>query len=290
MTTRQYAPEPQGTSTVTRLSMNQTGLRGMDDSTRTLGRPGARMRPPIQDGNGREDLTFASTSVRCTAWEWWPEGADAPPCVVLAYGDSGPDGQRPNAQSIADARPITLPEELIDAIGSALGQAPCRDAGRFLTTVLMTDIVDSTGTALRLGDRRWREVLADHYAACRSQVERGAGELVETTGDGVVAIFDSPARAVRAAMAIQASARASGIAVRAGLHTGECERLGDSLAGVAVHIAARICALGGADEVVTTGTVRDLAIGSMLAFRPLGDHELKGVPGHWPVFSASDSP
>jgi class 3 adenylate cyclase len=165
------------------------------------------------------------------------------------------------------------------ALGSALGQAPCREAGRFLTTVLITDIV---------GDRRWREVLADHYIACRTQVERGGGELVNTTGDGVVAIFDSPTHAVRAAMAIQASASAAGIAVRAGLHTGERERLDEGLTGAAVHIAARVCALGAADDVMTTGTVRDLVIGSMPGLRSSWRSRLKGVPGSWPVFSASD--
>jgi class 3 adenylate cyclase len=166
--------------------------------------------------------------------------------------------------------------------------AACRDAGRFLTTVLMTDIVDSTATATQLGDRRWRDVLADHYTACRAQVGHSAGELVNTTGDGIVAIFDGPARAVRAAIAIRAIARESGIAVRAGLHTGECERLEDGLVGLTVHIAARVCALGGADDVMTTTTVRDLVIGSMLAFEPRGHHDLKGVPGRWPVFSATE--
>jgi class 3 adenylate cyclase len=179
--------------------------------------------------------------------------------------------------------------------GAAADAAPCarddassRDSGRFLTTVLMTDIVDSTLTVARLGDRRWRELLAEHYVACRELVERNGGKLVSTTGDGIVAIFDSPTRAIRAAIAAHAAARASGIAIRAGVHTGECERLGDGLAGVAVHIAARVCALGSADEVMTTGTVRDLVTGSMLAFEPRGRHELKGVPGDWTVFTAVD--
>ena len=164
----------------------------------------------------------------------------------------------------------------------------CPHAGRFLTTVLMTDIVDSTATATRLGDRRWRDLLAAHYAACRAEVGRGGGELVNTTGDGIVAIFDTPARAVRTAIAIQAMAAASGMAVRVGLHTGECERLEDGLAGLTVHIAARVCALGGADAVMATRTVRDLAIDSTLAFEARGDRDLKGVPGRWAVFSATD--
>jgi class 3 adenylate cyclase len=171
---------------------------------------------------------------------------------------------------------------------SLAADARHRDTGRFLTTVLMTDIVESTHTVTRLGDRRWRELLAEHYADCRARVNHQRGQLVNTTGDGIVAIFGTPTRAVRAAIAIQAGARNLGIAVRAGIHTGECARLEDGLAGVAVHIAARICALGGADEVMTTGTVRDLVIGSMLAFEPRGQHELRGVPGEWPVFGARD--
>jgi len=163
-------------------------------------------------------------------------------------------------------------------------------AGRFRTTVLMTDIVDSTVVASRLGDRAWRDLLAHHYAACRAVVSRNGGELVNTTGDGIVAIFEAPCSAVRAAVAMQALSRASGIELRAGLHSGECERLHDGVAGLAVHIAARVCALASADTVMTTGTVRDLALGSQLAFEPVGDHGLKGVPGRWTVFSAFELP
>jgi class 3 adenylate cyclase len=186
------------------------------------------------------------------------------------------------AERVADAR-------LSSALATSLNQASHRDAGRFLTTVLMTDIVDSTDTVVRLGDRRWRELLAEHYADCRGRVDTGAGELVNTTGDGILAIFDGRARAIRAALAIQDGARASGMAVRAGVHTGECERLADGLAGLAVHIAARICALGGAHDVITTAIVRDLVRGSTLAFEPRGRHELRGVPGDWRIFKAVDS-
>ena len=164
-----------------------------------------------------------------------------------------------------------------------------RDSGRFLTTVLMTDIVDSTQTVARLGDERWRRLLAEHYADCRAQVDHAGGRLVNTTGDGILAIFDAPGRAVRAAIAIQVVARASGLAVRAGLHTGECAWLADSLAGLAVHVAARICALGKADGVMASTTVREFATDSMLSFEPQGRHELKGVPGEWTVFKAADA-
>jgi class 3 adenylate cyclase len=208
-------------------------------------------------------------------------------------------GPRYIAERIVDPRGVTLPSSVhmsphrerdatADAKLRSVDEVSRSHTGRFLTTVLMTDIVASTQTVARLGDRRWREVLADHYADSYAHVHQGGGEVVATTGDGVIAIFDGPTRAVQAAIAIQAAARACGIAVRAGLHTGECERLGDGVAGVAVHIAARICALGGADEVLTTGTVRDVVSGSMLVFEPRGRHELRGMPGDWTMFSATE--
>ena len=163
------------------------------------------------------------------------------------------------------------------------------DAGRFLTTVLMTDIVDSTRTAARLGDRRWCTLLADHFADCRVQIERAGGALLETTGDGILAIFGGPTPAVRAAIAIQGVARERLIGVRAGVHTGECEQMGTGIAGVAVHIAARICALAAVDEVMTTGTVRDVVLGSDLTFEARGIRLLRGVPGEWAVFRATDA-
>jgi class 3 adenylate cyclase len=159
----------------------------------------------------------------------------------------------------------------------------------FLTTVLMTDIVDSTQTVARLGDGPWRSLLAEHYADCRARVDHYRGALVNTTGDGILAIFDVPARAIRAAIAIQAVARASGLGVRAGVHTGECAWLADSLTGLAVHVAARICALGNPDEVMATAPVREFATRSLLAFEPQGRYELKGVPGVWTLFRADDA-
>ena len=186
------------------------------------------------------------------------------------------------AERVADAR-------LSNALATSLNQGSRRRAGRFLTTVLMTDIVDSTDTVARLGDLRWRKLLAEHYADCRTRVATAGGELVNTTGDGILAIFDAPARAVCTGIAMQAGARALGMGLRAGVHTGECERLADGLAGLTVHIAARICALGGAHEVIVTVTVRDLVTGSTLAFEPRGCHELKGVPGDWRIFKAIDA-
>jgi class 3 adenylate cyclase len=163
------------------------------------------------------------------------------------------------------------------------------DMDRFLTSILVTDIVDSTKTVALLGDRRWRELLAGHYAECRGLVESGRGQIVSTTGDGIVAIFDAPTRAVRAGIAIQALARESGLLVRAGVHTGELERLDDGIAGLAIHIATRVCASGSGGEVVTTDTVRELAVGSLLRFESRGREELRGVPGDFALFRASDA-
>jgi class 3 adenylate cyclase len=159
---------------------------------------------------------------------------------------------------------------------------------RFLTTVLMTDIVDSTLTAAAMGDRRWSALLREHYGDCRREVSAREGELVDTTGDGVLAIFDAPTHAVRAALAIGTAARGRGVAVRAGVHTGECERLGSDIVGLAVHVTARVCRVARADEVLATHTVRDLVLGSMLAFTPRGASTLRGVPGEWVLFTARD--
>jgi class 3 adenylate cyclase len=163
------------------------------------------------------------------------------------------------------------------------------DADRFLTSILVTDIVESTKTVALLGDRRWRELLAGHYADCEALIGDGGGELVSTTGDGMVSIFDAPTRAVRAGIAIQALARTAGLAVRAGVHTGELERLADGVAGLAIHIATRVCELGGGGEVIATATVRELTMGSLLRFESRGRRELRGVPGDFSVFVASDA-
>jgi class 3 adenylate cyclase len=171
------------------------------------------------------------------------------------------------------------------SLGHRLGRP---SAGRMLATILFTDIVDSTQTVVRLGDHRWRELLSDHYADCRAEVARGGGEVAATTGDGILALFGAPSTAFRVGMAIQAAGRRRGLRVRAGVHAGECERSADGVAGIAVHIAARICALAAAEEVLTTNTVRELLLGSDFAFEPRGVRELKGVPDQWTVFTVGD--
>jgi len=158
-------------------------------------------------------------------------------------------------------------------------------ADRVLATVLFTDIVDATGRAAELGDRRWRDALEAHHATVRRELTRFRGREIDTAGDGFLATFDGPARAVRAACAIGEGVRRLGFDVRAGLHTGECEIIGPKLAGIALHIGARVASLAGPGEVLVSSTVKDLVAGSGLKFREHGVHELKGVPGTWHLYS-----
>jgi class 3 adenylate cyclase/pimeloyl-ACP methyl ester carboxylesterase len=152
---------------------------------------------------------------------------------------------------------------------------------RVLKTVMFTDIVDSTARAAAEGDKRWHELLDEHDAVIRRELDRLRGEEVKTTGDGFLAAFDGPGRAISCAQAIASGARALGLEVRAGLHTGECELRDDDLAGIAVHIGARVASLAGPGEVMVTSTVRDLVAGSGIEFTDRGVHQLKGVPGEW---------
>jgi pimeloyl-ACP methyl ester carboxylesterase len=164
--------------------------------------------------------------------------------------------------------------------GAFAEQAP----GRVLSTVLFTDIVSSTEQASELGDQRWRELLEEHYSLVRELLERFRGREVNTTGDGLLATFDGPARAIRCGQALIKRLARSGVPIRAGIHTGECEVIGDDLAGIAVHIGARVAALGGPGELLVSSTVKDLVVGSGLRFASNGEHELKGVPERWSVY------
>ncbi len=165
------------------------------------------------------------------------------------------------------------------------GVRPTPEPDRVLKTVLFTDIVGSTERAVDMGDRRWRQLLDEHDNVIRRELERFRGTEVKTMGDGFLAAFDGPARAVRCAQAIVADARRLRIEVRAGLHTGECELRGADLAGIAVHTGARVSALAGPSEILVTSTVRDLVAGSGIEFTDRGRHELKGVPGEWQVLA-----
>jgi pimeloyl-ACP methyl ester carboxylesterase len=204
------------------------------------------------------------------------------------------------AETIPDARFVELEgsdhwpwagdqESLVSEVGrfvAELWEDEESDTNRILATVLFTDIVDSTSQAAALGDRRWRELRERHDLVVRGQLARHRGREIKTVGDGFLAVFDGPARAVRCARAICPAARSLGVEVRAGLHTGEIELDGDDVAGVAVAIGARVGALAGAGEVLVSSTVKDLVIGSGLDFDDRDEHELKGVPDIWRLFAA----
>jgi class 3 adenylate cyclase len=160
---------------------------------------------------------------------------------------------------------------------------------RVLATVLFTDIVDSTRRAADMGDRDWHALLDAHDAVVRSQLSRFRGREVNTSGDGFLAMFDGPQRAIRCAMAIRDAVQALGIQVRAGLHTGECEVRGDDIGGIGVHIGARVSALAGPNDVLVSSTLRDLVIGSGLEFEQRGSYELKGVPGEWHISAVAST-
>jgi class 3 adenylate cyclase len=154
-----------------------------------------------------------------------------------------------------------------------------------LATVLFTDIVESTRLAAELGDERWKAVLADHHRVARRQLDRFGGHEVKTVGDGILATFDGPARAVRCAAAIRDGVREFGLELRAGVHTGEIEVQPDDIGGLGVHIGARVSALAARGEVLVSSTVKDLVVGSGLGFEDRGTHVLKGVPGEWRLFA-----
>jgi pimeloyl-ACP methyl ester carboxylesterase len=160
------------------------------------------------------------------------------------------------------------------------------DHDRVLASVLFTDIVGATTRVVELGDRAWKEVLNQHHLIVREQLRRHRGREINTMGDGFLAAFDGPARAVRCGQTIVDAVKKLGIHIRAGVHTGECEVMGENLGGIAVHIGARIGALAAADEVLVSTTVRDLVAGSGLRFEGRGAHTLKGVPGEWNLLAA----
>ena len=163
------------------------------------------------------------------------------------------------------------------------------DLDRVLATVLFTDIVGSTEKVAALGDAGWRDLVERHHATVRALLARYRGREIDTAGDGFFASFDGPARAVRCAQAAVEAVRPLGIEVRAGVHTGEVEKIGDKVGGIAVSIGARIGAMARASEVLVSQTVKDLVAGSGLAFEDRGEHALKGLPGTWRVFAASSA-
>ena len=160
--------------------------------------------------------------------------------------------------------------------------------GRVLATVMFSDIVSSTERAAEIGDRRWRDLLDRHDAAIRLQLSRHGGREVKTTGDGFLALFDGPARAIRCAVAIRQGLLAEGVEVRIGLHAGEVELRGDDVGGIAVHLGARVVATAAPGEVVVSSTVRDLVAGSGIGFVDRGEHDLKGVPDRWHLYAVTE--
>ena len=181
-------------------------------------------------------------------------------------------------------------DSIIDEIEEfATGTRDSFGRHRVLATILVTDIVGSTERAVELGDHRWRELLTQHHSVVREQLQRFRGREIDTAGDGFLASFDGPARAIRCAMQILDSLSGLGIQVRAGLHTGECEVLGDKLTGIAVHSAGRVAAAAGPGEIFASTTVKDLVAGSGLRFLDVGIRSLKGLPDEWHLFKVDRS-
>ncbi|HZI84318.1 MAG TPA: adenylate/guanylate cyclase domain-containing protein [Casimicrobiaceae bacterium] len=213
--------------------------------------------------------------------------------------DSNVEEGRFLARHIPGARFVELPggdhlpwvgdqDAVLDEVQEFLtGVRPIADVARVLATVLFTDIVGSTETAARLGDRAWHALLDGHHAMVRKELARFRGVEVNTAGDGFLATFDGPARAIRCAFAIRDGARALGLDVRTGLHTGEIEQADGDVRGIAVHIGARVAATAGPGETLVSSTVKDIVVGSGIVFADRGVHTLRGVPGEWRLYAAA---
>jgi len=204
------------------------------------------------------------------------------------------------ARNIDGAKYVELPgdihipwidgDDIMDEVREFLtGVREPAEPERVLATVLFTDIVGSTERARELGDRRWRDLLEHHHELVRRDLERFRGREVDTAGDGFLATFDGPARAIRSGRAIVDSVRGLGLEVRAGLHTGEVELAGAAVRGIAVHTGARVASHAGAGEVLVSQTVKDLVAGSGIEFEDRGAHELKGIPGEWRLYAVRQS-
>lgn len=226
-----------------------------------------------------------------------------PTLVVHRRGDQGVDVRhsRYAAEHIAGSRYVELEgEDSFPFIGDSgaiigeveqflTGERAHAERSRALLTVMFTDIVDATGRAARLGDGAWRDLLARHDQSVRTELAHHGGREVKTVGDGFLAVFEGPpSGALRCARAIARAAQEIGIEIRVGIHTGECELIGEDVAGMAVHIAARVGALAAPGETLVSGTVYGTVVGGPFHFEDRGFHELRGVPGHWPLFSMGD--
>ncbi len=237
--------------------------------------------------NSQIDITGILTSIH------------VPALVIHVKGDTliDFDGGVRLAEGIPNARLVELPGvdhlpfvgdnslRIVDEIEHFLtGSRSEVRADRVLATILFTDIVDSTVRAASMGDQRWRSLLHAHDAAVRRELERFRGIEIKSTGDGFLATFDAPARAIRCALSITEGVRDLGLAVRAGLHTGEIHLVNGDIEGISVHIASRVADLGGPGDVIVSRTMKDLIAGSGVTLVPYGTHSLKGVPDQWELF------
>ncbi len=270
--------------------------------------PGAGADPAMVEFWGRLQRSCASPGMASSLWKSLGAIDTRPilasvrvPTLVLHRTDEiaiPVQGGRMLAEMIPGARLVELPgnihvpfgsgdtPHMLDVIEEFLtGARHAPDLERILTTVLFTDIVGSTTRAAELGDRRWNELLERHDTVMRRQLVRYRGTEVNRTGDGFLATFDGPARAVQCAVSAADALRPLALDIRAGVHTGECEKRVDGLSGLAVHIGARVAAMAGAGEVLVSRTVKDLVVGSDLHFTDRGEHELKGVPDRWHLFA-----
>jgi class 3 adenylate cyclase len=262
---------------------------------------------PVAQQQWNRMLVFGGTPATAIAWLEMVQDTDVrhvlptirqPTLVIHRVDDRIVPVQhgRYFAEQVPDARYAELPradhlwwnegDDILDEIESFLtGATAAYESDRVLATVMFTDIVDSTTRAAQLGDRRWRDLVEEHDRLVRARLERYRGREVKTLGDGFLATFDGPGRAIRCASDLRESMRRIGLELRAGLHTGECELIGDDIRGIAVNIGARVGATAAPGEVLVSQTVKDLVAGSGLAFEDRGEHELKGVPGSWRLYS-----
>lgn len=271
--------------------------------------PSAKDDPELQDFWGRMLRSGVSRATMRTLGEMYFSldvrpllpGVTAPTIVLWRKGDRliPPVLSAVVANEIPGARGVEMEgadhlffagdtRQMLDEIEEFLtGRRPAGNVERILATVLFVDIVDSTQRASELGDGAWRDVLERSARAWRRAVEDEGGTFIKSTGDGLLATFDGPTRAARAALAIRDAGAAMDVQTRAGIHTGECERIGDDIAGIAIHIASRVEGEASPGTVAATSTVRDLSIGSGLQFDEIGMRGLKGVPGEWRIYGVT---
>lgn len=267
--------------------------------------------PLVRRLSGMNERACASPAMARAAWNSIEQTdvrdilptVRAPTLIVHRIGDAIPiDGARYIAEQVEGARLVELPgsdhwwwvgdtDAILDAVEEFVtGTRPERPVDRMLATVLFTDVVGSTERAADLGDNAWRELLERHNELTRRELAAFRGTEVASTGDGFLAVFDGPARAIRCASKLADTLARAGLPIRAGVHTGECEQLADNIGGIAVHIGARVAAAARAGEVLVTGTVRDLVVGSGIEFEDAGEQELKGIPGAWHLYRAAAVP